>query len=90
MTAIEPRLYGLGPVEPAKGALRRAGVGWGDQVAVELNETFAAQVLACLAAWPDLDPSIVSPNGGPSRSAHTIGCSRRRPADAGWVLSQPM
>ena len=78
VTAVEPQLYGLGPVEAADRALRRAGVGWADLVAVELNEAFAAQALACLAAWPELDPSVVNPNGGAIALGHPIGCSGAR------------
>ena len=78
VTGIEPQLYGLGPVEAARRALQRAGIGWGDLVAVELNEAFAAQALACLAAWPELDPSIVNPNGGAIALGHPIGCSGAR------------
>jgi acetyl-CoA acetyltransferase family protein len=78
VSAIEPPLYGLGPVEAAERALRRAGIGWGDLVVVELNEAFAAQALACLAEWPDLDPELVNPNGGAIALGHPIGCSGAR------------
>ncbi|HEX7276199.1 MAG TPA: thiolase family protein [Acidimicrobiales bacterium] len=75
---IEPQLYGLGPVEAADRALRKAGIGWSDLAVVELNEAFAAQALACLAEWPDLDPAIVNPNGGAIALGHPIGCSGAR------------
>jgi acetyl-CoA acetyltransferase family protein len=78
VSALEPQLYGLGPVEAADRALRKAGIGWGDLAAVELNEAFAAQVLACLAEWPDLDPDLVNPNGGALALGHPIGCSGAR------------
>ncbi len=78
VTGIEPSLYGLGPVEASELALRRAGIGWGDLAAVELNEAFAAQALACLAEWPDLDPALVNPNGGAIALGHPIGCSGAR------------
>ena len=45
---------------------------------VELNEAFAAQALACLAEWPDLDPEKVNPNGGAIALGHPIGCSGAR------------
>jgi acetyl-CoA acetyltransferase family protein len=77
-SAIEPPLYGLGPVQAAERALARAGVGWGDLAVVELNEAFAAQALACLAHWPDLDPAIVNPNGGAIAIGHPLGCSGAR------------
>ncbi|HET7487493.1 MAG TPA: thiolase family protein [Acidimicrobiales bacterium] len=58
VTALDPRDYGLGPVEASALALERAGIGWGDLSLVELNEAFAAQALACLAHWKDLDPPL--------------------------------
>ena len=78
VSAVEPPYYGIGPVEAAKKALVAAGVGWSDLVAVELNEAFAAQVLACVAEWPDLDPDLVNPNGGAIALGHPIGCSGAR------------
>jgi acetyl-CoA acetyltransferase family protein len=77
-SAIEPQWYGIGPVEAAERALARAGIGWRDLAVVELNEAFAAQALACLAHWPDLDPAIVNPNGGAIAIGHPIGCSGAR------------
>jgi acetyl-CoA acetyltransferase family protein len=74
-SAVEPPLYGLGPVEAADRALKRAGIAWSDLAVVELNEAFAAQALACLAHWPDLDPDIVNPNGGAIAIGHPLGCS---------------
>jgi len=77
-SAVEPPLYGIGPVEAAEKALRRAGIGWGDLKAVELNEAFAAQSLACLAEWPELDPAIVNVNGGAIALGHALGNSGTR------------
>ena len=76
--AVEPHLYGIGPVEAARKALAAAGIGWSDLAAVELNEAFAAQVLACLAEWPELDPDLVNPNGGAIALGHPLGCSGAR------------
>ena len=59
-------------------ALRRAGIGWGDLVQVELNEAFAAQSLACLADWPELDPSLVNVHGGAIAIGHPLGASGAR------------
>jgi acetyl-CoA acetyltransferase family protein len=78
VAAVDPHLYGVGPVEAAQVALKRAGIGWGDLAAVELNEAFAAQALACLADWPDLDRSIVNPNCGAIALGHPIGASGAR------------
>jgi acetyl-CoA acetyltransferase family protein len=78
VSGVDPHLYGLGPVVAAQRALDRAGIGWSDLAAVELNEAFAAQALACLAQWPDLDRAIVNPNGGAIALGHPIGCSGAR------------
>jgi acetyl-CoA acetyltransferase family protein len=77
-SAVDPPLYGIGPVEAAEKALRRAGIGWGDLAAVELNEAFAAQSLACLAEWKELDPEIVNVNGGAIALGHALGNSGTR------------
>jgi acetyl-CoA acyltransferase len=77
-SGVEPHLYGIGPVSAARAALSRAGLAWGDLDAVELNEAFAAQSLACLAEWPDLDPTIVNPAGGAIAIGHPLGCSGAR------------
>ena len=77
-SAVEPQLYGIGPVEAANKALERAGIGWGDLTAVELNEAFAAQSLACLAEWTELDPEIVNVNGGAIALGHALGNSGTR------------
>jgi acetyl-CoA acetyltransferase family protein len=74
-SGVDPHLYGIGPVEAARTALRRAGIGWNDLSAVELNEAFAAQSLACLREWPELDPAIVNPQGGAIAIGHPLGCS---------------
>jgi len=76
--AVDPPLYGIAPVEAANKALERAGIGWGDLKLVELNEAFAAQTLACLSEWRDLDPDIVNVNGGAVALGHPIGCSGAR------------
>lgn len=78
VAGVEPQLYGIGPVAAAEQALRRAGIGWGDLDVVELNEAFAAQSLACLAEWRDLDPEIVNPQGGAIAIGHPLGCSGAR------------
>ena len=53
-------------------------LGLGRPGAVELNEAFAAQSLACLAEWPELDPAIVNPHGGAIAIGHPLGCSGAR------------
>jgi acetyl-CoA acetyltransferase family protein len=78
VAAVEPQFFGIGPVEAARTALSRAGIGWGDLAMVELNEAFAAQALACLADWPDLDPAIVNVHGGAIALGHPLGSSGAR------------
>ncbi|MFF5206261.1 thiolase family protein [Streptosporangium sp. NPDC000396] len=78
VSALEPRLFGLGPVEAVKKALAKAGKGFGDLTTAELNEAFAAQVLGCLAELPDLDPGIVNPYGGAIALGHPLGASGAR------------
>ena len=78
VAAVEPQLFGIGPVAAAEQALRRAGLDWSQLDLVELNEAFAAQSLACLASWPDLDPAIVNVHGGAIAIGHPLGCSGAR------------
>ncbi|WP_017625117.1 thiolase family protein [Nocardiopsis chromatogenes] len=78
VAAVEPNRFGVGPVAAAETALRRAGIGWGDLAAVELNEAFAAQALACVRSWDGLDPDIVNPNGGAIAIGHPLGASGAR------------
>ncbi|WP_106400998.1 thiolase family protein [Actinocorallia populi] len=81
-TALEPQLFGLGPVEAIGRALDRAKLGFGDLTTVEINEAFAAQTLGCLAALPDLDPALVNPDGGAIALGHPLGASGARLAGA--------
>ncbi len=78
VAAVEPQLFGIGPVAAAELALRRAGLNWSQLAMVELNEAFAAQSLACLAQWPELDPAIVNVHGGAIAIGHPLGCSGAR------------
>jgi acetyl-CoA acetyltransferase family protein len=75
--ALEPQRFGLAPVEAAERALARAGIGWDDVAAVELNEAFAVQSLACLDAWP-VDPEVVNAWGGAIAIGHPLGASGAR------------
>ena len=75
--ALEPQMFGYAPVEAAEKALRRAGVEWSDIGAVELNEAFAVQSLACVDAW-GVDPDIVNAKGGAIAIGHPLGASGGR------------
>jgi len=72
--AVDPDIFGIGPVEAANRALKRAGITWADVDAVELNEAFAAQSLACVNSWP-IDPDRVNVNGGAIALGHPLGCT---------------
>ncbi len=75
--ALDPKDFGFAPVEAANTALARAGIGWDDVAAVELNEAFAVQSLACIDAWR-IDPGIVNAKGGAIAIGHPLGASGGR------------
>jgi acetyl-CoA acetyltransferase family protein len=77
-SAVDPDVFGIGPVEAANRALARAGIGWDDVDLVELNEAFAAQSLACLAEWKELDPDKLNVSGGAIALGHPLGASGAR------------
>lgn len=74
----DPHVFGIAPVEAANRALARAGKTWAEVDLVELNEAFAAQSLACLKLWPELDPAIVNVDGGAIAIGHPLGASGSR------------
>lgn len=74
VSALEPQMFGFAPVEAADRALKRAGISWSDVSAVELNEAFAVQSLACVDAWK-IDPAIVNSKGGAIAIGHPLGAS---------------
>lgn len=78
VSAIDPQYFGLAPVEAVRRALAKAGRGFDDLSTLELNEAFAAQVLGCLAEWPEFDPAILNPQGGAIALGHPLGASGAR------------
>jgi acetyl-CoA C-acetyltransferase len=92
--ALDPAQMGLGPVHAATPILQRHGLGLNDLDAWEINEAFAAQVLACLAAWQDdaycreqlglpgalgkLDDEKLNVDGGAIALGHPVGASGAR------------
>ena len=80
--AVDPQLFGIGPVQAVNRALAKAGRTQGEVTTMELNEAFAAQSLACLSEWPDLDHEVVNPHGGAIAIGHPLGCSGARLAGA--------
>ncbi|MEH0108354.1 thiolase family protein [Tersicoccus sp. MR15.9] len=75
--ALDPRDFGFAPVEAANQALSRAGIDWSDVGAVELNEAFAVQSVACVQAW-GIDEDIVNARGGAIAIGHPLGASGGR------------
>lgn len=71
---VDPARPGRGLVPATRSALARAGVTLGDIDAIELNEAFAGQVLACCAEL-GLDPERVCPQGGALALGHPWGAS---------------
>ena len=76
-SALEPQMFGYAPVQAAEIALLRAGITWGEVGALELNEAFAVQCLACIDAW-GVDPDIVNVCGGAIAIGHPLGASGGR------------
>lgn len=79
VVGVEPRIMGIGPVEAANKALKRAGLTFNNLGLIELNEAFAAQSLACTRAWglEDTDPRL-NINGGAIALGHPLGMSGAR------------
>jgi 3-oxoadipyl-CoA thiolase len=79
ISGVEPRIMGIGPVEASRKALERAGLTLDQMDVLELNEAFAAQVLACTRTMglDDHDPRI-NPNGGAIALGHPLGMSGSR------------
>jgi 3-oxoadipyl-CoA thiolase len=76
---VEPRIMGIGPVEAANKALSKAGLTMNDIDIIELNEAFAAQVLACTRSWGIADnDERLNPNGGAIALGHPLGMSGAR------------
>ena len=75
---VHPSFMGIGPVYATKKLLARLGMTMNEFGVVELNEAFAAQVLACVEEMPEFDLSKVNPNGGAIALGHPLGCSGAR------------
>jgi acetyl-CoA C-acetyltransferase len=91
---LDPSQMGLGPVHAATSILQRHGLGLNDLDAWEINEAFAAQVLACIAAWKsdeycrnelgldramgELDLERLNVDGGAIAIGHPVGASGAR------------
>jgi acetyl-CoA acyltransferase len=71
---VEPERFGIGPVPAVRKALKLAGLTLDQIDLVELNEAFAAQVIACLRELP-IDPARLNVNGGAIALGHPLGCT---------------
>jgi 3-oxoadipyl-CoA thiolase len=79
VAGVAPRIMGFGPVPASNKALERAGLTLKDMDVIEINEAFAAQVLACLKGFGlPADDSRVNPNGGAIAVGHPLGASGGR------------
>jgi acetyl-CoA acyltransferase len=74
---VEPERFGIGPVPAIRKVLKMAGLTLDDIDLVELNEAFAAQVIACLRELP-IDPERLNVNGGAIALGHPLGCTGAR------------
>jgi acetyl-CoA acyltransferase len=74
---VAPERFGIGPVPAVRKLLSRLKLTLGDIDLVELNEAFAAQVLACLLEL-DIDPDRLNVNGGAIALGHPLGCTGAR------------
>jgi 3-oxoadipyl-CoA thiolase len=77
VAGVDPAYMGVGPVPAARQALARAGLEMDDIDLVELNEAFAAQVLACMRDL-DIPHEKLNVNGGAIALGHPLGCSGAR------------
>ena len=74
---VPPELFGLGPIPAIRKVLRQTGLTLDQIDLIELNEAFAAQVLACLKGLP-IDPDRLNVNGGAIALGHPLGCTGAR------------
>ncbi len=80
LAGVEPRRMGIGPVSAVGAALDRAGIDWADIDLLEINEAFAAQVIACFREWKltEADLERVNVNGSGISLGHPIGATGGR------------
>jgi acetyl-CoA acyltransferase len=71
---VEPERFGIGPVPAVRKVLKQTGLTLDQIDLVEINEAFAAQVIACLRELP-IDPDRLNVNGGAIALGHPLGCT---------------
>lgn len=74
VAGVEPRIMGIGPVQAANTALKKAGLTMNDIDLIELNEAFASQSIA-VARELGINPDVLNVNGGAISMGHPLGCS---------------
>ncbi|MCZ6851175.1 MAG: acetyl-CoA C-acyltransferase [Planctomycetota bacterium] len=74
---VDPSCMGMGPVPATRKVLQRAQINLNEVNAIELNEAFAAQAIACIREL-GLDDAMVNPNGGAIAIGHPLGCTGAR------------
>ena len=74
---VPPEIMGIGPVPAVRAVLERQGLSLSDIDLIELNEAFAAQVIACDRDL-QFDHGQLNPNGGAIALGHPIGCTGAR------------
>ncbi|MCK5354272.1 MAG: thiolase family protein, partial [Methyloprofundus sp.] len=77
VSACQPEIMGIGPVEATQKALQRAGLALSDMDIVELNEAFAAQSIAVLQELP-IAPEKLNIDGGAIALGHPLGATGAR------------
>ena len=75
---VEPERMGIGPVPALRKLLEKTGRTLDQIDLIELNEAFAAQVIACARELPSLDPARINVNGGAIALGHPIGATGAR------------
>ena len=79
VVGVEPKIMGIGPVSASRIAMERAKLTLDDMDIIEINEAFAAQVLACTRQLNlDDDDERINPNGGAIALGHPLGMSGMR------------
>jgi acetyl-CoA acetyltransferase family protein len=79
VTGVEPKIMGIGPVTASQLALKRAGLTLSEMDLIEVNEAFAAQVMACTRALGLADDDArINPNGGAIALGHPLGMTGAR------------
>ncbi len=74
IAGVDPKIMGIGPVPAIEKLLAKTAMKLDDFDLIELNEAFAAQVIACLRELP-MDPDRLNVNGGAIALGHPIGCT---------------